>query len=159
MPITQALGPQDSFVAAAGAAAQRAAAARGLHLYDSAAVEIARAVLAVHDGTMRVTSTAPREAWEESRFRERIRNGLRHDLFYKMAEGGYVPAGLPSEVITYQRWRGIAPQEVHPHAVEQGAPWDQITITLTIPTRAPLHSDASGEPSSALRRTENGDLP
>lgn len=108
---------------------------------DYALRAVADAVLACADGVSEARYEMPRHMWADEGARQHVRERLRRQLAYDTADHGRLPTALPTEEIHYAMWRffsgpdGYA--EVHPDAVERGADYDLVIVTLWVPVRHP----------------------
>lgn len=108
---------------------------------------IADAVLATADTICQVEELCVRQWWErEERYRDHVRQELRHKLLDGITRDGRIPTALPVETLGYRdirrawptdgapRWDGgVVPDE----AVAGGADWTHRLVRLTVPVRTP----------------------
>jgi hypothetical protein len=126
-------------------AARRAAAATGCEMADYQALKIVEAVLACADGAYEVREMLHREAWEDESHRDRVRQSLRHKLLDKCAREALVPTMLPVELLRHFEGLpmlgspdGSPAGEVPAWAVESGAAWHMVEVSLTVAVRRPV---------------------
>jgi hypothetical protein len=73
---------------------------------ESAARQIARAVLECTDGEYRSLHSVDAGMWERREVRDSLRQHMRRELFVKLADEGLLPAGWPRELI--KEFAGVA---------------------------------------------------
>jgi hypothetical protein len=105
---------------------------------DNVAREIADAVLACYDSTVRWTQLVRRVHWEEPRFRDHTRQMMRHHLLETVTSRGLVPVGLPSEGVRHRHRSAMFGRELNPaEGGELDTEWDLAEVTLRVPVRTP----------------------
>lgn len=126
-------------------AVQMAAWHHGIDLAEHTARLITEVAQSFSDIVLHVRQSAFKHDWVIDGYREHIRHDMRHNLIELVAQQGYIPLALPSEVLMYMD------QHYYPHlddeekaprsrmvpagAIEQGAEWESVIIELSVPVR------------------------
>lgn len=131
-------------------AVERTAAAHGIHLYTHVAAAIADAVLnTTADTVVSMREACAREQWEhDERYRDHVRAHLRRKLLDAVTSQGRIPTTLPVEELRHYDWRNWPMSRmtdeqtpdgavVPDWAIEQGADWTHVEVSLTVPVRTP----------------------
>lgn len=100
---------------------------------------IVDALFSYADTAAQVKSVEHRRAWEDDRWRTRLRERLRSSLLDEVTKQGMIPTALPSEALRYLDAPAPYPaeqqHEVPRRAVEQGANYEFVEVTLRVPCR------------------------
>lgn len=125
-------------------AVKRAAAFVNVDLADFQAKAIAEAARSYADaGELVIRQSMRREQWTIEGFRDHVRQRMRHELLDTVTRQGLIPVDLPAESLKYMdRWFMPTddlerPQGIPAEAVEAGAEWETVILTLSVPVRKP----------------------
>jgi hypothetical protein len=141
-------------------AAQLAASFTGVRLDTWQAEKIAEAARSFAEDWLHIRRPLRRDQWADEGHREYVRQRMRFDLLDTVTRQGLVPVDLPAETLRYLgRWGfmlGDDPErtesipEVPAEAVEQGAEWETVILTLTVPVRRPSVNRAAAVKAGIL---------
>ena len=128
-------------------AVQIAARQVGSELAGYQAQWVAEVARTFAEGGSAVREACPRQMWEIEDYRQHVRREMRFRLLDELTSQGFIPVDLPSETLRYLgRWGFMAGDdleraegipEIPAEAVEQGAEWETVILTLTVPVRRP----------------------
>lgn len=119
----------------------------GKEIADYQAQWIAEVARTFAESGAAVREACPRQMWEIEDYRQHVRREMRFKLLNEVTDQGLIPVDLPSEALRYvgrwgfmagddpERFEGIP--EIPAEAVEQGAEWETVILTLTVPVRRP----------------------
>jgi hypothetical protein len=115
------------------------AARHGMRVNPHVASLIARALLDWADAAYEVHQTVPKEAWAQTGFRDSLRQEMRRQLLDEVTSQGRIPTALPSEAVRYldNPFPKPSGSEVPPWAVQAGAPYGWVEVTLAVQVRTP----------------------
>jgi hypothetical protein len=113
----------------------------GVSVPDYVAERVVEAVMACADGVATVQASCSRQEWADEHFRGHVRIRMRRDLLAQVADAGRIPTAIPTETLKYRDWNqpstGFDGTPVPADAVEHGADWTHLVVTLTVPVRTP----------------------
>jgi hypothetical protein len=115
----------------AGFAVLEAAAKLGIRLPLGAEETLATAALTYADNVYGITQLARREEWADTRWRERLRRRMQHQLLEELITRELLMVTLPQEAVTYHVESFTGPGA----ALPEGAPWDMAKVQLRVQVR------------------------
>lgn len=132
--------------------------------YDYQARAVAEAALSYADTTVTSRRPARKDEWADEGYRDYLRQDMRHKLLDLVTRQGLIPVALPAETLKYMdRWFNPVtddmerPEGIPAEAVKQGAEWETVILTLSVPVRRPPVDRAAAVKAGILAGTVTPD--